>query len=286
MACTYAALALPVSPVSHTDRSLEWYFSLQIWPEPIKTPLKKALKARGQGDYDRADEFFREAVTAAQSVPPSALDPDPLRKLSGIYITWATMLEGNGQPVRAFVAYRDALGLFGPSPLAKDRAPANGWAEGHVLDDEDHLRAIGLAQKLGQIAVRMGSFPIPPPFPHAATDKLKSWDGAGEAYLSGALGAMLRLGLAGRAPPTPESGPVVIGRDVNLPEKEGDTEGRVNRRGLGMTMEALAEVYARQGQYALAGQLLIQAISTLVPPQDKNPSVADRCQAAMVSRRS
>ena len=86
---------------------------------------------------------------------------------------------------------------------------------------------------------------------------------------------MLRLGLA-----TPEDrqGAVVAGRDTLLPEGDGE-EGRVDVRVLGMTMESLAEVYARRGQFALAGQLLIQAISTLLPPQSSQPPpIRDQCQ--------
>lgn len=39
---------------------LEYYYSLQTWPEPIRTPLKAALKARNSGDYDRSEAYFRK----------------------------------------------------------------------------------------------------------------------------------------------------------------------------------------------------------------------------------
>jgi hypothetical protein len=53
----------------------------------------------------------------------------------------------------------------------------------------------------------------------------------------------------------------------------------VDKRGLGMTMEALAEVYTRKGRSDLAGQLLLQAVSTLLPPQSEQPpSLLDQCQ--------
>jgi hypothetical protein len=98
---------------------------------------------------------------------------------------------------------------------------------------------------------------------------------------------MLRIGLAARPAgdaPSPAN-PVVVGRDITLPHDDArtpagdeDTAGRVNRRGLGMTMEALAAVYARQKRYDLAGHLLIQAVSTVIPPQAVSPSLEDRCQ--------
>lgn len=39
---------------------LEYYYSLQTWPEPVRTPLKAALKAKNRGDYDRAEAYFRK----------------------------------------------------------------------------------------------------------------------------------------------------------------------------------------------------------------------------------
>jgi hypothetical protein len=128
------------------------------------------------------------------------------------------------------------------------------------------------------------------PVPAGLGAKATSWDSAAETYLSGALTAMLRIGLGSR--PANATGPVVTGRDIVLPHDadpadkagsgtEDDGAGRVNRRGLGMTMEALAAVYARQGRADLAAQLLVQAVSTVIPPQG-SPSLEDRCQAAMV----
>lgn len=206
------------------------------------------------------------------------LDPDPLLKLSGIYISLATMLESQGQVVRGYSDLRDALELFGSTPL-KSNAQAGQWAQGSALTQADHLRAIGLHQKLGQMAVQIGSMRIPAPYPTTPDRSApQSWDAAAEHYLSNALTAMLRLGLSGRR--EGEKGPVVAGRDIQLPEGAEDTAGgRIDKRGLGMTMESLAEVHARKGRYDLAGQLLIQAVSTLLPPKsDIPPTSSDICQ--------
>lgn len=278
---------------------VEWYYSLQQFPEPIRTPLKKALKAKYQGEHERADGFFREAIAAALSVPPSALEPSPLNKLSGIYISQASMLEtAAGNPLRAYAVLREAFGQFGPAPLAAKPPRVTTWAGseeeaqgGHLLTEEEVTRAIGLAQKLGQLAARMGGMASPPPLRRTNEDgtvawgadasaRGAEWDEAAVAFLEPALAAMLRLGLQRQAD---ASGPVVVGRDVKLPyddSQASDPEdaGRVNKRGLGITMETLAEVYARQGKYDLAGHLLIQAVSTLLPPGAENPPVLDRCQ--------
>lgn len=236
------------------------------------------------------------ALEAALSVPPSTLDPDPLLKLSGIYISLSAMLESIGQPITAFESLRSALEHFGREPLSSDPSKrlveagigtgsGSGWYTGH-LSQEDHLRAIGLHQKLGQLALQMSSMSVPPPFPLTSERGTapQRWDDAAEYYLSAALTAMLRLGLT-----RPEAGgPAIVGRDSDLPdpivlseggEGEVDAGGRVDKRGLGMTMESLAEVYARKGQYDIAGQLLLQAVSTLLPPQSKEvPPLRDRCQ--------
>lgn len=190
-------------------------------------------------------------------------------KLSGIYITFASLLESAGKPLEAYIELRTALQLFGGDPLA---------GTGRPTSQSDHVRAVGLAQKIGQLALQIGGMSLVLPYPRTEGEGVKTWDEAAEKYLSSALTAMLRLGLSDR----PKGDVVVVGRDVDLPESslEGDG-GKVDKRGIGMTMESLAEVYARKGQYDLAGQLLIQAVSTLLPPKSEQvPSVSDRCQGA------
>lgn len=247
----------------------------------MRTPLKKALKAKLHGEWDKAEGFFNEAIALAKEHPPSLLDPDPLQKLSGIYISLAAMLESNGKEVRAFNTLLDAYGLFGPSPLAAQPGEADGWYSG-PLGELDVTRAIGLAQKLGTLAAKFGGQAIPPPCPGATGDNAKAWDLKAEKFLGDAVTAMLRVGLAGEpegdTKPAKPATPVVIGRDVSLPQ-DGDTAPRVNTKGLGMTMEALAEVYARRERPDLAGHLLLQAISAIMPPtlQEGAVDVGERC---------
>ncbi|CAK9783443.1 hypothetical protein CC85DRAFT_310365 [Cutaneotrichosporon oleaginosum] len=290
---------------------LEWYSSLRVWPASIREPLKKALKARNHGETDKAEKYFLSALAAAHALPPAALAPEPLHKMAGLYATFAAMLEGYN-PIRAYVVLRDARALFGDL-VPGSVAPYTGEGMG----EGDVVRAIGLAQKMGQIAARMGGAAAPPPFPTGSmgteggggeggdggeegaaaallrsaggevltgAEAGKAWDEAAEAHLSAAIAAMLKMGLAHRPTQEGEGGePVVVGRDVRLPH-DGEDAGRVNRRGLGMTMETLAEVYGRRGRPDLAGQLVLQAITTLLPPQAEPGSVppADRCQAAML----
>lgn len=216
-------------------------------------------------------------------------------KLSGIYITYATLLEEINKRAEAYTVLREGLSHFGPSPMSTDPAAriSGQWYGPSQIRQEDHIRAIGLSQKLGQLALMIATGPKAYVYPIQEGGPTNYLDAA-ENHLSDALTAMLHLGLA----PTPEGekkGRVIAGRDVNLPSdqivKERPDEeqleslgGSVDRKGLGVTMEALAEIYARKGQYGIAGNLLIQSISTLLPAsKEEKPPIPDQCQAAMVS---
>ncbi|WVR03966.1 hypothetical protein IAU60_000965 [Kwoniella sp. DSM 27419] len=277
---------------------LEFYSTLTTWPKTIRKPLRAALKSKLNGDYMRSEKYFREAIDVTMALGPEGLETDPLLKITGIYVELANVLELMGQRVTAFQELRTALEMYGVDPIRRPGSTGAGeWAggAGYQLTERDHLRVIGLHQKLGQLALEASSSAKAPPFTRSAVElspgpgfegnKVETWNDAAEYYLSSALTAMLQLGLAGRSPSTGQSG-IVLGRDIALPEAPGeeDTEGgRVDKRGLGMTMESLSEVYARKKQYDLAAQLLLQAVSLLLPPQTEiTPPVRDRCQAAML----
>ncbi len=40
--------------------SLEWYYAFDTWPEEVRTELKKAVKAKNQGDAVRSEAAFRK----------------------------------------------------------------------------------------------------------------------------------------------------------------------------------------------------------------------------------
>jgi len=261
--------------------SHQYYFPTSIWPEPIRTPLKAAIKAKNRGDVDQAKVYYRQAIDAALSIPSTSLAPEALLKVSGIYISLSSMLENASQSVKAYDALRDASHLFNTESLAPDAnsRTAGTWANGMKLSEGEHIRAIGLYQKLGQLALQISTSSTIQPYPTTSQpDSPQTWSAAAEHYLSSALTAMLRRGLVVQ-PASPER-QIIVGRDIDLPGSTfKDEVGRVDKRGLGMTMESLSEVYARKGQYALAGQLLLQAVSTLLPPQAKeSPPIADQCQ--------
>jgi hypothetical protein len=203
-----------------------------------------------------------------------------------LYVSHASLLESQGQLVKAYTTLRTALHHLGPTPLIPSSTGSEWAGASYILDSADHIRAIGLSQKLGHLALQLSAGSYPPPFP-VDTDRpaeAVGWLDAAESYLSGALTAMLKLGLI-QGGSTKASG-VIAGKDIVLPE--GGTEedgGRVDKRGLGMTMEALSEVYARKKQYEVSAQLLLQAISILLPPGSKDaPPAKDRCQGQSTER--
>ncbi|OCF78100.1 hypothetical protein I204_00035 [Kwoniella mangroviensis CBS 8886] len=278
---------------------LEFYSTLKAWPKAVRIPLRAALKAKLRQDYMKSEKYFREALEVALALGPSALEPEPLQKITGIYVELANVLELMGQRVTAFEELRSAVDLLGPNPTRQPGLEGSGdWiGQRYRLNDKDHVRGIGLYQKLGQISLDISNSTKAPPYTpptrseyeiNTPTGKeVENWNEASEYYLSSALTAMLKLGLTKSTTPTigasNQDQQVVLGRDVDLPSGEisedADQGGSVDKRGLGMTMESLSEVYAKKGQYDLAAQLLLQAVSLLLPPGSQaTPPVRDRCQ--------
>lgn len=153
------------------------------------------------------------------------------------------------------------------------------WSKGSTLSLAEYVRVVLISQKLGRLAIDITTSSTIQPFPALSMpDSPKTWDQAAESHLSTALTAMLRMGLANRAPNSSQQ--VVVGRDVNPTISNSPEEATLrDAQAIGVTMEMLSEVYGRQGKNDLAGQLLIQALSTLLPPQaTETPPIADRCQ--------
>ncbi|KAJ9102594.1 hypothetical protein QFC21_002995 [Naganishia friedmannii] len=149
----------------------------------------------------------------------------------------------------------------------------------------DRTRSIGLAQKLGTLALHIAD----------STGKDKNADLA-EMYLTRALNAMIRLGSGGGAQEKEDT--KLVGRDFDFPQEGGKAQAQENidvdgarlnmvtKKSMGITMEALADLYVRRGRHELANPLYVQAISTLLPTSPEEvksagkPPVQDRCQAS------
>lgn len=235
---------------------------------------------------------YDRAIAAALALPPSAFGPDPLLWLSGLYITYAVFLEENRHMSAAYILLRESLTHFGPEALSPEssKRQSGAWANNQTLTPSDHIRAIGLTQKLGHLALAVATGSKALVYPTNSATGPKTWLDAAETHLGDALTAMLKLGL--NAPPVVDgkAQAVVAGRDVDLPVVSHSSEdenvlkgGSVDKMGLGITMEALASIYTEKREYGIAGGLLQQAISTLVPvKKDAEFPIPDQCQVAQV----
>lgn len=109
----------------------------------------------------------------------------------------------------------------------------------------DRTRSIGLAQKIGTLALHISG----------PTEKDQNGQLA-EQYLTRALEAMIKLagGVEGKDAK-------LVGRDFEFPQQgsgqetqeDSDVDGarlnKVTRKSMGITMEALADLYVRRGDY-------------------------------------
>jgi hypothetical protein len=230
------------------------------------------------------------------SLPSTSFAPDPLHKLTGLHITLASFYSSTNQNLKAYLQLRQAFDQMGIHSMSSNPSQriSGTWAGSRVLTHDEYLRAVALCQGLGAAAASVVTgktrMKYPVPIPDGLDSKQpQNWDEAAVFYLENALAALLRLGLQTRSSESDGAGPIVVGRDVEIPDSresvDSEVGGKIDKRGMGITMELLSEVYASQKRYDLAGQLLIQAVSTLLPANSQvPPPLADRCQAAQVSR--
>jgi hypothetical protein len=158
-------------------------------------------------------------------------------------------------------------------------AASNPDEEAYVLTPKDHSRAIALCQKLGSLALQ-ASEPgqITRPYTPGASSSSggqrtamdREWEGLAEKYLVRALEGMIGLGapreLVSATPSkTNSEATKVVGRDFIFPDEQdspsekeqdkgdreisGESIAKVTRKSMGLTMESLADLYARQGKF-------------------------------------
>jgi hypothetical protein len=193
-----------------------------------------------------ADPFSSRTLEIAHTLPISAFEPEPLLKLTGLSISLAALLESNGQATQSFKVLSDALEF-----LDRHRAQAGTSMSMSTSTsqwtDKDRIRVIGLAQKLGSLALQL------------STRTGDEYDVLAETYLVRALEDIIKF--ANVSSPDADSEVKVVGRDFKFADdsdeaidKRGDEPmgsigGKVTRKGMGKTMEALADLYAKRGQY-------------------------------------
>jgi len=201
------------------------------------------------------------AIDKARALPPAELGVDPLLKLTGLYITLAAMHESAGQPRKAFRTLQTGLDLIDETET-----------DVISLSQKDRSRGVAIAQKMGSLAL-LASEPgqvtrqYAPGANRIGVDK--EWESLAEKYLTRALEGMIQLG----APRVSEGGVAatggnsdgtkVVGRDFVFPDEQqgstdedkgdreisGESIAKVTRKSMGLTMESLADLYARQGKF-------------------------------------
>jgi hypothetical protein len=262
-------LLLIISPTY----SLEWYYAFDTWPAEIRTELKKAIKAKNRGDSVRSEaafrkcvpqgtacascihphthsefDFCRRALEIAHELPLSALEPDPLLKLTGISISLSALLESNGQIAQSFKVLSEALSMMDRRKNEDDTATALDEQK-YRFTEQDRIRAIGLSQKLGSLAILL------------SRRNGDEYDKLAESYLVRALQEMISIASISTSSES-KDGTRVVGRDFAFTgdeETDSSTDaatprdsiggGKITRKGMGKTMEALADLYARRGQF-------------------------------------
>ncbi|KAJ9121783.1 hypothetical protein QFC22_002405 [Naganishia vaughanmartiniae] len=205
----------------------------------------------------------KRAIETSKTLPLEVFAPEPLLKITGIYISLSALLESIGQHRRAIQVLQDALAFLDRyDPDQNAVLPATFNPTQFTLSDR--TRSIGLAQKLGTLALHIAD----------STGKDKNAELA-EVYLTRALNAMIQLGSGNSSGKKADT--KLVGRDFDFPQEGGkaqaqenmDVDGarlnQVTKKSMGITMEALADLYARRGDHELANPLYVQAISTLLP---------------------
>lgn len=189
--------------------------------------------------------LVNSAIETSKTLPLEAFAPDSLLKITGIYISLSALLESNGQHRRALQVMQEALAFLDRyDPERGSPIPATSTE----FTLADRTRSIGLAQKIGTLAL------------HISDPSGKDQNGQlAEQYLTRALEAMIKLasGVDGK-----ES--KLVGRDFEFPQQGGSQEvqevqedadvdgarlNKVTRKSMGITMEALADLYVRRGDH-------------------------------------
>ena len=202
------------------------------------------------------------AIDKARNMPLSGLGKDPLLKLTGLYITLSAMHESAGQPRKAFRTLSTGLDFL--DSQAQEQA-------GGKLDLADQSRSVALSQKMGHLAL-VASEPrgVSRRFERGVKREGvdKEWEGLAEKCLTRALEGMIELGSGGSSSASGET--KVVGRDFVFPDEQpqasgsssssassdkgdreisGESIAKVTRKSMGLTMESLADLYARQGRF-------------------------------------
>ncbi|KAE8228300.1 hypothetical protein CF326_g6774 [Tilletia indica] len=266
----------------------EYYQSLNAWPRELRDDLRNALLARDRGDTKRASDHFKKVLLAARGMvglPSSPLGSNPTLKTSGIAIAYAAMLERDGALDEAYKVYAEALdevllrGNFAPedsststSKAAAERAQGSRQYE-KVRSPEERMRAVAIAQRLGDLALR--------PEVRDQLVNAGQWNSdPAEEHLKWSVEELLRLvnlvDTKTKTRLTADKEDAVLLSDLSLPPWVSTTD-------LGASLEALGAFYASRSNVEYAVPLFLQALALLLPPT-KPSQGADKESGALAAK--
>lgn len=124
----------------------EFYNSFQTWPKELREDLRAAVKFRRDGEWKGAELKFRSALATAQRLDPKLLEPSLLLKVTGIWISLASMFEDSNQIDKAYNAYNEGFKM-----CLTDTATQS--VEGRP--GQERARAVAMSQKLGELALKI-----------------------------------------------------------------------------------------------------------------------------------
>ncbi|KAG1876282.1 hypothetical protein F4604DRAFT_1581381 [Suillus subluteus] len=236
----------------------EFYTSFTLWPEQVRGDLRAGIKARNQGDLSLSERYITRAFQTALSLPYQTFAPDPYLKLSGIASLLSEIVwELGAGPSEQHSPLPDAEKT---SSAVVEGAP--GWSS-YTLSNEERLRRVALAYKLGQLASERD------------LDEEEKW-------LIWAVEEVLRLSGLGMTNANSDTNTKAHENSGSSALKDLELPSWISKTDLGAPLEALGALYAKKSRIEYAMPLYLQAISLLLPPKVNNISIEDRCRAAQL----
>lgn len=254
------------------------------WPASVRHELNEANRAARRGDFVAAVAFYTQAESAARKAAQSTgfadrlgtTEEDVRTKLATISLARASALEEGGRAADAFKAYETSFNELSKSDSAADK-----------------MRAVALAQKLGDLAAG-GAVTLPSP---SVPNQWQDMNALAEQYYSWAVSTMMPLALPpsihgsritassggqgigaegpARAPVSTSDLKEAFTTDAKLqdpiqtaftPLQQLDVPVWAQSANLSHGMESLASFYASRGRPERAAQIYNHAISLVMSP--------------------
>lgn len=211
----------------------------QTFPPSVRKRLRAAIKAQRAEDYREAEQLYRGAYEEAKALLKTSngrasLGGDPWLKVSGIGVKLASMLEAEGRLATALSTYTAVLSDLRAAPT-------------NTLSGPERMRAVAVAQRIGDLAPRAG-------YLAGGSGGLEAADRQAEEALTWSVQEILRLTTSEadrkRAAEGGENAEGITMSELELPEWVTGAE-------VGASLEALGQFYGRKGKAEYAASLFL-----------------------------